>query len=177
MRKILKPRIALVITDQETNAQIKAVGVDLLELRADLFHSHKPSCVVKDIKRRRDLKIPLLLTVRNQKKEGAVKEFSDAHKQAILEVCMPLVDMVDIELSSPLLRQTVALAHKLRKKVIVSYHNFDHTPQHKELLLKKALSAGADIVKIAAKANTWDDVLRMIDFTRRNRKHNLITMS
>ena len=177
MPKTVKPRIALVITEQETNAQIKSLGVDLLELRADLCHSRKPFCIIKEIKRRRALRIPLLLTVRNQKKEGAVKEFSTAQKQAILEAGIPLVDMVDIELSSPLLKSTVMLAHKHGKKAIVSHHDFNHTPAHMDTIFKKALSAKADIVKIAAKANTWDDVLTMIEFTRRHRKHDLITMS
>ena len=35
----------------------------------------------------------------------------------------------------------------------------------------------ADIVKIAAKANSFDDVMAMLNFTYRHRKDNLITMS
>lgn len=174
---MLKPRIALVITDQETNAQIKRLGVDLLELRADLFKKLDPAYVVAQIKLRRQLKIPLLLTVRNQKKEGAVKECSDALKWWVIEAALPFVDFLDIEFSSPLLKQAVALSRKLKKQVIVSSHNFDHTPAHLNPMLKKALSTGANIVKIAAKANSWEDVLRMVEFTNHYRKYRLITMS
>ncbi|MBI3601402.1 MAG: type I 3-dehydroquinate dehydratase [Candidatus Omnitrophica bacterium] len=172
-----KPRIALVITDKETNAQIKPWGADLLELRVDLFKKLDPAYVASQAKRRRALKIPLLLSVRNQKKEGARKVFSDRTKWRMIETVLPLVDMVDIELSCGLLKQVVALVHKHGKKVIVSSHHFDQTPAHMEYIFKKALGARADIVKIAAKANIWDDVLRMIEFTHTHRKHPLITVS
>ena len=105
--------IALVITDQETNAQIKSLGVGLLELRADLFKKLDPAYIIDQIKHRKLLKIPLLLTLRNHKKEGAVKEFSDAKKRQIIQAALPLVDMIDIELSSPLLKQVIPIARKL----------------------------------------------------------------
>ena len=114
--------IALVITDQETNAQIKNLGVGLLELRVDLFKKLDPSYIIGQIKQRKLLKIPLLLTLRNQKKEGALKTFSDELKMQIITAALPLVDMIDIELSSPLLKQAAARARELNKKVIISSH-------------------------------------------------------
>jgi 3-dehydroquinate dehydratase-1 len=169
--------IALVISDQETNAQIKSLGVGLLELRADLFKRLDPAYIVDQIKSRESLKIPLLLTLRNQKKEGAIKVFSDELKMQIITVALPLVDMIDIELSSPLLKQVISAARKLKKKVIVSSHYLQDTPKGLESILKRSLSTRADIVKIAAKAKTFDDVLTMVNFTHRHRKHPLITMS
>ncbi len=173
----MKPKIALVITDKESNAQLKPFKADLLELRVDLFKQITPAYVVGQIRARRALKTPLLLTIRNQKKEGAPREFADSLKWQIIESALPVIDLIDIELSSPLLKQTVALARSLKKRVIVSSHNFDHTPAHLDNIFKKAQSARADIVKIAAKANSFDDVLDMIAFTRRHRRHQLITMS
>ena len=109
-------QIALVITDQETNAQIRNLGVGLLELRADLFKKSEPSYIVDQIKHRKLLKTPLLLTLRNQKKEGAVKIFSDALKMQIITAALPLVDMIDIELSSPLLKQVVLPPVNLKRR-------------------------------------------------------------
>jgi len=169
--------LALVITDQETNAQIKSLGVGLLELRVDLFKKLDPAYIIGQIKKRKLLEIPLLLTVRNQKNEGALKEFADDRKWAIITAALPLVDMVDIELSSPLLKQVVMLARKLGVKVIVSSHYLQDTPKNLESIFKKSLSTRADIVKIAAKANSFDDVLTMLAFTHRHRKHDLISMS
>ncbi|MDE1920254.1 MAG: type I 3-dehydroquinate dehydratase [Candidatus Omnitrophica bacterium] len=169
--------IALVITDKETNAQIKNLGVGLLELRADLFKKLDAAYIVAQIRRRRLLGKPLLLTLRNQKKEGALNEFSDRLKMEIIEEALPLVDAVDIELSSPLLKQVVAMARKLKKKVIVSSHYLQGTPKNLESILKKSLKAKGDFVKIAAKAGSFDDVMALLAFTRRHRKLNMITMS
>jgi len=69
------------------------------------------------------------------------------------------------------------LARKLGKKVIVSSHYLNSTPRNLGPILKKSLSTRADIVKIAAKANTFDDVMTMMSFTHQHRKHDLITMS
>ena len=170
-------KIALVITDQETNAQIKNLGVGLLELRADLFRKSDPAYVIAQIKHRKLLKIPLLLTLRNQKKEGALNNFSDEKKWQIISAALPLVDMIDIELSSPLLKQVIVLARKLKVKIIVSSHFLKNTPHDLESILKRSLSTRADIVKIAAKANSINDVMAMLAFTHRHRKHALITMS
>lgn len=170
-------QIALVITDRETNAQIKNLGVGLLELRADLFKKIDPAYVIAQIKHRRLLKIPLLLTLRNQKNEGGVKKFSDEKKWQIISSALPLVDMIDIELSSPLLKQVVTLARKLKKKLIVSSHHLKGMPHDLESIFKKSLSTRADIVKIAAKADAFDDVMALLAFTHRHRKHALITMS
>jgi len=168
--------IALVITDRETNAQIKSLGVGLLELRADLFKKLDPAYVIGQIEHRKLLKTPLLLTLRNRKKEGAVKIFSDELKMEIIIAALPLVDMIDIELSSPLLKRVLLLARQLKKKTIVSSHYLDGMPRDLESIFKKSLSSRADIVKIAAKANSFDDMLTMLNFTYRHRKHPLITM-
>jgi 3-dehydroquinate dehydratase-1 len=185
MEGCINPRIALVISDQETNVQIKKLDVALIELRADLFKSQDPAYVVDQIKQRRALKTPLLLTVRNQKNEGAVKVFPDKKKLDIITAALPFVDMVDIELSSPLLKQVIKICHSrmllsgIHKsiKVIVSSHYLKNTPKDLEAIFKKSLKTGADIVKIAGRANSFDDVTAMIDFTRRHRKHKIITMS
>ena len=191
-------KIALVITDQETNAQIKSLGVGLLEkgpialtsvglleLRADLFKQLDPAYIVNQIKKRKALKIPLLLTMRNDKKEGAVKTFSDEKKWEIITAALPLVDFIDIELSSPLLKKVLNVCHSRKLlsgihkpvKVIVSSHHLQDTPKNLESIFKKSQSIRADIVKIAAKANSFDDVMTMLAFTHRHHKHPLITMS
>ena len=174
----INSRIALVITDQETNAQIKSLGVGLLELRADLFKKLDPAYIIDQIKQRKLLKIPLLLTLRNQKKEGALKTFSDELKMQIITDAMALVDIIDIELGSPLLKKAVTAARKSGKMVIVSSHHLQGMPRDLESIFKKSLSVRADIVKIAAKACSFDDVMTMLIFTHRHhRKHALITMS
>ena len=173
----MTPKIVLVVTDQETNAQLSKLGVGLLELRVDLFKSRAPAYVGRQIANRHKTGLPLLLTVRNQKKEGGLKEFSDVAKWKLLEQFIPAVDWVDIELSSPLCARAVTLARKTGTKVVVSAHDFKRTPPRLDNILKKALSTRADMVKFAAWAETSDDVLRMVEFTQSHKKHPLVTMS
>ena len=172
----MKPKIVLVITDQETNAQIAKLGVDFLELRVDLFKKAGVAHALRQFQIRRALKVRLLLTVRDQKKEGALKPMATARKWELLRALMPLTDWVDIELSSPLRAKAIALARRLKKKVVISMHDFKRVPPNLGGLLKKALKGRADIIKIAVHANSQDDLMRMAVFTRDNRKHPLATM-
>ncbi len=171
------PKLVLVTTDQETNAQVAELGVDFLELRVDLFESQEAGHIEGVIAARRQLGIPLLLTVRNKKKDGAAQAFADRTKWIILEQFIPIVDWVDIEMDSPLLGRVMALARKSKVKVVVSAHDFRRTPTDMDGILKEALRARPQIVKVAAWARSAEDVWRMVDFTRRNRKRQLVTMS
>lgn len=172
----MKPSVVLVITDRETNAQLKKLGVGFLELRVDLFKKSGVEHARRQFQARRKLGIPLILTVRSQKKEGAAKTMPEARKWELLQALIPLADWVDIELSSPLRAKTIALARSRRKKIIVSAHDFNRTPAHLGQILKKALSSRADMVKIAAKANSPQDFTRMAEFTHQHQRHALATM-
>lgn len=172
----MKPKIVLVVTDRETNAQISKLGVDLLELRVDLFRKSGVDHARRQFQNRRKLKVPLVLTVRSQKKEGAVRIMPESRKWELLQALVPLTDWVDIELSSPLCAKTIALARSHGKRVVISAHDFNGMPKHLGQVLKKALSSRADVVKIAAKAAAWEDFTRMVEFTHHNRKHALATM-
>ncbi len=172
----MKPLIVLVADHQDTNAQLIKLGVGLLEIRVDLFPDPSLESAVAQFKERRQCRIPLLLTVRNDKKEGAKRTMSDAKKWILLQTLLPLCDWVDIELSSPLCARVVMLAKRLKKKVVISVHDFKRTPRNFEELNLKAKSAGADAVKFAFFASDESDLLRLIDFTHAHRRDNLVTM-
>ena len=179
----MKPQIVLAVTDQEKNSAIAKHKVDMLELRVDLLKKLNADYAVQVIKERRKLRLPILLTIRNQKKEGAKANFSDDTKWRLFQALMPLCTWVDIELSSPILAQSTALARKLKKKVVISAHDFKGMPAHPEILMKKALSlpgrqagARADMFKIAALAKGPQDLIKMMEFTERHAKQPVVTM-
>ena len=200
----MQPKIALSITDRESNAQLKNLGVDFLELRVDLFKGviasgprlkPTPECFCRghsgvnfsdeailyarrQLQNRRKLRVPLILTVRNQKQEGARRAFPDAKKWALMQALMPLAQWVDIELSSPVCAKVLGLARQQRKKTILSVHDFQSMPGNAKLeqILRKAMSLRPDVVKIAAKANAVEDLLRLVEFTRKHRRQPLVTM-
>lgn len=173
------PRVALVITDKELNEDIKSLCVDVLELRVDQFQSYDIGHVKGNILKRKEIGVPLILTIRNAKEEGGESRIFDSIKLKIFESAAPLVDAIDIELNSPIISRVISLARKNKNLIIVSSHNFKDTPRDAglEKVFKNALKKGADIVKIAAWANSLDDVNRLMQFTARHKKHNVITMS
>ena len=173
------PKIALVITDRETNEAVKSSGVDALEVRADMFSCLDVDYIKDNVRRRRKTGIPLILTVRNAVAEGGKANISDEKKLEIFQACIALVDAVDIELSSPLLSRVIKLAKRSKRVAIVSSHNFQRTPPQGVLegIWRKAVKKGADIVKIAAYANAQEDIRRLMLFTLEHRGDRVITMS
>ena len=173
------PQIAVTITDQEHNAAIQSLRIDVLEIRVDLFRRLDPDYVQKIVREKRKTGIPLILTVRNSKSEGGRKKISDSLKLKIFTECVPLVDALDIELRSPLCREIILLAKRNKKSNIISFHDFKKTPPDSllENLFKKAKAAGADVVKIAAQARSTEDVHRLLLFTLKHRHDDIITMS
>lgn len=173
------PRVAITITDKEPNENIQSLCVDVLEVRVDRFQSYDIDHIKDNILKRKETGVPLILTIRNAKEEGGESRISDSVKLKIFESAAPLVDAIDIELNSPIIAEVINLARKNKNLIIVSSHNLKDTPRDAELekVFKNALKKGADIVKIAAKADSSDDVNRLMQFTARHKKHNVITMS
>lgn len=172
------PRVAISISDREDNKSIPRGLIDILEIRVDQFKKTDPGYVNDVIKERQKTGIPLLLTVRSPK-EGGERGIPNQLKLRIFQENITLVDAVDIELESPILPEVVKVAKKDKKTVIVSWHNLKTTPNDKILkgILNKAKRSGADIIKIAAKANKKEDIIRLARWTIDNRAENIITIS
>ncbi len=172
------PKVAIAIADYEDNKLYKSVFVDILEIRVDEFKKVDLLHIKNTVKMRRKIGIPLILTVRS-KDEGGKKDISNELKLNIFKECISLVDAVDIELRSPILSEVVRIAKKNKKVVIVSWHNFKMTPNDKMLkdILNKAKRNGANLVKIAVKANNEEDLNRLMRFTIENKTKNVVTIS
>ena len=172
------PRIAIAVTDKEENKIIKSLFVDILEIRVDQFKKLDPEYIHKIIANRKKIRVPLILTIRN-KEEGGQRDISDELKLKIFRENISLVDAVDIELKSPILTELIKIAKKNKKIVIISSHNFKLTPNDKILkdVLSEAKKRGANLVKIAVKANRSEDVTRLLKFTMENKAKNLIIIS
>ena len=66
-----------------------------------------------------------------------------------------------------------------RSKTIISYHDFKKTPTKSKLtaIFGKIKKSGADIVKIAVKANTFEDNLVVLEFlSKKTKKNDLIAL-
>ena len=109
-------------------------NVDYLELRLDVIEditSSKATDIIKSIKQ--ITQTPIILTNRT-KKEGGLFDKSEEERITILLENAHLVEITDIELSTDEeLRQKVI---DKANKTIISYHNFEKTPD-KEFLQEK----------------------------------------
>ncbi len=175
------PVIAAAVSDSDLRL-LKPVDlkvINLLELRVDMFKSLSEDYVkgvfYQAMKR---FSKPLLCTIR-LKSEGGRKAIGEDKRYALFEAVAPLADTIDIEIQSNLLKDVVRLAHKFKKPVIASYHNLQKTPGNDYLsrMLRNAQKVSADITKLAVKADTMDDVARLLRLTMDHKKDNLIAIS
>ncbi len=124
-------------------------------------------------------RFPSIATIRSEI-EGGSWTLSEAERLKLFKLVIPEVSAVDIELSAKsIIKEVVQTAHKHKKLAVISYHNFDGTPSLKILedTMKKAISSGADIVKVATLAIKREDVQLLAEFTLRNRSKNLVSIA
>jgi 3-dehydroquinate dehydratase-1 len=160
-----KPAIAVVIDRMLPLTTIRGLrrrGADLLEIRVDLFAGDADAVLAYVKKVRKAAGVPLIGTLRETSRNRG-------RRLDVFRRLAPLVDAVDIEIDARIRDQVVALFR--RKTVIISEHDFRGTPDIAGLraLSRKALAAGADIVKIAAMAHGDDDVARLLTFCHESR--------
>lgn len=174
------PRIAVSFKDKTAPSlliQAKNHGLDIAELRIDHYRRFDPAYVLKEIEKYK--KFPVIVTLR-LKKEGGNWPLSEEERLRLFAAVLPKADAIDIELSAKsILSKVVMLARKAKKPVIISYHNFDRTPDERKLkkIAEDAKTAGADIVKIAALALKKKDVQTLGAFTIANASKNLVTIA
>ncbi|MEU4762997.1 type I 3-dehydroquinate dehydratase [Actinosynnema sp. NPDC023794] len=155
------PVIAVSFDDTDCARSAKAAlaaAVDVAELRIDQFAKSDPDHVLEQIAAFRGL--PVLATVRAAH-EGGGWTGSDEERLALFRAVAPVVDAVDVELSShAIVADVIAAAREHDALVIVSYHDFDVTPPVDELagIVADAKAAGADVVKISTMATAKADV-------------------
>jgi 3-dehydroquinate dehydratase I len=162
---------------------------DLIEWRVDFFEAIFDAEVVIGVASRiKEMagEIPLLFTRRSQKEGGEPISISEDEVIALyLAVCeSKSVDFIDYELINK--KEDIARLREASAKngikMIMSYHNFEFTPEVGILNRKfaEAELQGADVAKVAVMPNCLEDVLTLLSVTlAAKNKLNipLITMS
>lgn len=183
-----KAKIAAVILGEapvEDSRKARRQGADILELRLDQFKRLEIGYLLNTIKEiKKKTHLPVIATLRSRGEEKFLPlrhRISEKKRLEIILQILPLVDIVDIELSAKQInRRIISRAHSMNKKVIVSYHNFKSTPPFKKLasIVRGAKNIEADIVKIAAFAKNKSDIARLMVFTHTSaRVKPLVTVS
>lgn len=93
--------------------------------------------------------------------------YKESERIELLKTCMNQgANFIDIEIESTddFLKKLAAHAHLCGTKSIISYHNFEATPEKKELehILHKCYERGGDVAKIAVQVNILKDVHHLL---------------
>lgn len=158
-------KVGIVIEDTAPDKIETAVTnnwVDMLEIRLDMFGADLGQLTLELMKRIYP-HIPLLVTFRSAN-EGGQKVVSDADRIAAIEAALPFCDWVDIEcFSTDINSKVIALAKAKHKPVVVSFHDFEATPDTATLrsIIDTAIGLGVCHIKLACTIQTQEDLSRL----------------
>jgi 3-dehydroquinate dehydratase-1 len=154
--------------------RVLAKQPDIVEWRADFFADiDRPDAVVDLARRIKEAAgtVPLLFTIRAVAEGGEkIALAGDQIVELYATVCRQgAADLVDYELSNPIERvnRVRGVSRETSTAMIMSYHNFQHTPALDVLTEKFAQAAqrGADVAKVAVMPKNMHDVLVLLAAT------------
>ena len=152
-----RPRICATIVDNDLSV-IRGVEpfVELFEVRIDLIGEGWPELIL-------ELGKPWIACNRIADEGGGWKQNEASRLEELLKATELGADIVDIELRTKNLDEVVRLI-KTRAKCLLSYHDLVGTPPLDNLkrIVKRQLTAGADICKIVTTASSFDDNLKVL---------------
>lgn len=179
--------LAASITDQTTDVVIQSAvqqGLAISELRVDMLAvehdaDRLQSLVTQQLQRIEQYGLKRLLTIRAGF-EGGEWRGTESDRLQLIQAAIEQVDAVDIELAAHEIRDNVITLAKDHAVVsIVSHHDFSMTPDNATLqaVHDQAVTAGADIVKIACTANSAEDVQRLAKLLLDNAKTAMVVIA
>ncbi|WP_394353013.1 3-dehydroquinate dehydratase [Thermococcus sp. GR4] len=142
---------------QKAVEKIKSGEADLYEVRLDHFSSFD------GLEELEPFAPNLIFTFRSYE-EGGRREASDEERLRVYKRVLELYPAyVDVGLNSGIAERVVKEAREKRVGVVLSYHNFEETPDFWELLgVVKAMEAlEPDVMKIVTMARSLGDNLRI----------------
>ncbi len=147
-------------------------AVDCVELRLDYFTKLDLGQIQQLCT---EYSIPKIFTLR-KKSQGGFYEGTETERLSLIEKLIELEpEYFDIEYDVP--HEFVQKIHQAYPQVqlVSSYHDFDKTPENLEQILEQMQKQEISVYKIAGKANSTLDTLRMLDFVAHHSKSQNIT--
>jgi 3-dehydroquinate dehydratase type I len=166
---MVSPRICVVVTASSSAEAIDTIGrvrplcPDLIEIRLDYMEQLGDFGPLRET-----VGVPMIATNRRPDQGGHSADSEADRIAGLLQACESGFDYVDLEINTEAVGQIAKKVKSLGAKVIVSFHDFEATPE-KELLegiLRDELSAGADICKIVGTSNKPGDNLTYLNLLR-----------
>jgi len=175
------PMIALPITDKDLEITLNNAiinSIDIIELRIDQFENKELNHIKEVANKVKSYNFYTIATVRSKLEGGP--DISEPERLEIFNAISELVDIIDIEYTSTNIKEKVKeIAKNKGKLLLMSYHDFEKTPSEDEIqkLIDDCKIQGADIVKYAFKANSFEDVARVMCITNKNKDKNIVAIS
>lgn len=152
--------------------KVNTYPVDLIEWRVDFFENYEDSAAVAEgLEKISEIcRKPIIFTLRS-KREGGNADVTVEQYMAFQEEHMgsPCIDIFDIEVLTGYeeAKELVRKIHEHGKIAIVSYHDFQKTPDTEVMLelLSRMDQSGADILKLAVMPNDRKDVMALLNVT------------
>jgi 3-dehydroquinate dehydratase type I len=136
-------------------------NANLIEFRLDhLEKNYRMSDLISSTR------LPRIATNRSANEGGKFRGEETNRVQSLLQAAEAGCEFVDLELAMENLGSIIRKAKRLGAQVIISYHDFQRTPDLQELrrILEKQMNLGADICKIVSTAKEQSDNLRILEF-------------
>ncbi len=150
-------RVCVCIRESTCEKALEALAnacqwADLAEIRADYIEDLD----VRGLLRQKPC--PVLFTLRSRSEGGEYAGAERTRLETLIQAAKAGADWVDVEFSA---YWQGVFDGVPKEKLILSYHNFDTTPDQLELLADEMASSGAGIVKIATTAKSLSDNLKI----------------
>jgi len=154
------PVIDVNVSDAINSAKEALKYGDIVEFRVDLLND----VTFEDIEE--FSKIPSIITIRAEWEGGAWKKSDNERIELLKHAIKNNAKFVDIELKEEKNLELVKYRNEIGSttKIIVSYHDFEKTPEIDKLMdvVEKELKIG-DIAKFATFAHSKEDTLRILN--------------
>ncbi|MDX1813590.1 MAG: type I 3-dehydroquinate dehydratase [Candidatus Bathyarchaeia archaeon] len=151
--------------------QAEAQNADLIEIRLDSLTNHEhiadiPCCT----------KTSLIATNKSLKNHGSFSGSESERQKILLDASKNGFMYVDVDLGTPNQEELITSLHDAGAKIIVSFHDFKHTPSLSKLdnILDEQVALGADVCKIITTANSVEDNSITLDFVSKASKKTKI---
>jgi 3-dehydroquinate dehydratase / shikimate dehydrogenase len=139
---------------------------DILELRLDLIHSPDLKALLNAVSK------PVIVTNRSKLDGGQFRGGDDERLQALRDAIAAGANYVDIEVSTPREFLQPFLEGHDSSRIILSYHDFSHTPEDLNPLYETMGALPGDVIKIVTYARDLSDNLKMFQLLKRAKKEN-----
>ncbi len=157
-------RVCVVIAEETTAAALARMAellphADLFELRADFVRDLDLRALVSARGR------PLILTCRPESEGGRWPDADPAGRRRVLAQAVELgFDLVDVEARAGF---DEVVAAKAGHGLVLSWHDFQTTPDDLDSIFERMATARPDVVKIAVRARSVGDLGRLLAFAQR----------